>query len=122
MITSRIQAIIAEGMTIPKPAAKAQHVVKGWGMRRSEPALIYQIPNHKSPGNSYEKGITVSEFEMAFNELYSSNEFTRAWFNKHMPACAREGSCNFTSIGGIFEILGVAEYSGQGRYRRRRPV
>ena len=33
-----------------------------------------------------------------------------------MTPCAKEGYCNFTTIGGLFELLGHATYE-QGRYR-----
>ncbi|HRY71209.1 MAG TPA: hypothetical protein P5159_23935 [Phycisphaerae bacterium] len=105
-------------LPFPEPQAKADFVVKGWGTRRGEDALIYTIPNRKNPTKPSENGITVSEFEAAFAQLKSSGQFTRAWFNSELPACAGEGSCNFTSIGGIFELLSLARYAGRGVYER----
>jgi hypothetical protein len=32
-----------------------------------------------------------------------------------MTACAKEGGCNFTTIGGVFEVLGYAKYE-RGMY------
>jgi hypothetical protein len=99
-----------------KPDANADFKIKGWGKRRNSPALIYLIPNHKTPEKPYQKGITEQELEDAYTELTASGEFTREWFNQNLTACAEEGPCNFTTIGGIFEILGVAQYSDRGVY------
>lgn len=117
MIESRIRKSAPPGTVIPKPEATADFVVKGWGTRRGESALVYCIPNHQQPGKPYEKGITVSEFKKAFAELKRSGEFTRTWFNENLPECAKEGACNFTTIGGIFELLGEASYFERGVYR-----
>lgn len=116
-ILKRIEASVEPGTIIPKPAATGEFVVKGWGTRRGERALIYTIPNHKNPARPYAKGITVPEWQLAYEQLLKTGEFSRAWFNEAMPACAKEGGCNFTTIGGIFQFLGVAEYQ-RGTYRR----
>jgi hypothetical protein len=120
MIAERILESVSLGTVIPKPEAKVNFVVKGWGRRRGERALVYSIPNHRNPENPYEKGITESEFERAYEELRSSGKLTRDWFNKNLTACAKEGSCNYTTIGGIFELLGEATYSTRGLYVYRR--
>lgn len=116
MIVDRIKLSILPGMIIPKPQAKADFKVKGWGMRREQEALIYLIPNHRNPGLSYQKGITVAEFNDAYYELMRSGEISRRWFNSELSHCANEGGCNFTTIGGIFEILGIASYYKRGVY------
>lgn len=103
------------GHEIPKPAAKQPFRVKGMGRRRGEEALIYQIPSHTGR-RPYEKGITLSEFSSAWSQLDQSGELTAAWFKTNLPSCAKEGSCNFTSIGGVFEMLGLAKYISRGRY------
>jgi hypothetical protein len=103
------------GREIPKPEAKESFLIKGMGVRRGEDALIYTIPSHTGR-RPYEKGITLSEFSSAFSELNSSGELTRSWFNKNLQQCAKEGGCNFTSIGGVFEMLGLAIYAERGRY------
>ncbi len=116
MIADRIRQSLLPGTIIPKPEAKDNFVVKTWGKRRGEPALVYFIPNHLNPTKPYEKGITESEFEKSFAQLQKSGEFTRDWFNKFLHACAKEGDCNYTTIGGIFELLGEAKYSSRGVY------
>lgn len=120
MIIKTIQQCISVGTVIPKPAARADFVVTGWGTRRGERALIYLIPNHKNPKKPYEKGVTESEFARTDEHLVSEGLLTQAWFQETFPACAREGSCNFTTIGGIFELLGKAKYAEPGLYKSNR--
>lgn len=118
MIEKRIRKFFLPGTVIPKPEAKADFIMKAWGTRRGENALVYFVPNHVNPDKPNQKGVTVSEFEEAFAELKRSGEFTRVWFNKHLANCAKEGACNYTTIGGVFELLGEAAYSRRGVYER----
>jgi hypothetical protein len=115
MIIQKIREL-RPGTIIPKPEAIADFQIKGWGIRRGEAALIYRIPNHRSPDKRLEKGVTVSEFELAYAELQISGKFTRNWFNSNLHAAAIEGGCNYTTIGGIFCLLGVANYGTRGEY------
>jgi hypothetical protein len=107
---------LSPGTVIPKPEAKGDFTIKGWGRRRGQPALIYFIPNHTNPQKPHEKGINTSEWEQAYRQLVRTGEFTRKWFYANLD-CADEGSCNFTPIGGIFSLLGLATYEGKGVYR-----
>jgi hypothetical protein len=122
MIIEKILQIAPSGTRIPKPNAKADFIVKGVGKRRNENALIYQIPNHQNPNKPYSKGVTFTEFEKAFTRLQTSGEFTREWFDANLPECSKEGGCNFTTIGGIFELLNIAKYTGPGRYQQHHPL
>lgn len=115
-ILAEIEKQIALGTIIPKPQAKGSFKVKEWGTRRGERALIYTVPSRKTPSKPYRKGITESEWVSAFDQLKSEGEFTRDWFEASMPACAKDGACNFTTIGGIFQLLGYADYE-RGAYR-----
>ena len=117
-IVDRIRAEIVPDTRIPKPETDNPFRVKGWGMRRGEPALIYYIPNYGNPSKPHEKGITVSEWKQAYDQLMKTGELEHSWFRSSMRACHMEGSCNFTTIGGIFQLLGVAERSGRGIYRK----
>lgn len=113
-VIARIRTI-APGAVIPKPAATADFTVKGWGRRRGEEALVYFIPNHGTPTRPHQKGVTVSELRRCAEQLHRTGAMTRAWFNTALPACAKEGACNFTTIGGLFELLGIARYE-RGAY------
>jgi hypothetical protein len=108
MIVIRIRRLIKHTTYIPKPATKSR--VKGWGVRRGEAALIYFIPIKKHPDRPSEKGVTESEFEQAYQQIIENGEFSRKWFDQNMQACSKEGGCNFTTIGGIFKLLGIADY------------
>jgi hypothetical protein len=118
MITDLIRLKIQPTTVIPKPEAKGEFTVKGWGKRRNQVALVYRIPNHNFPSHPYEKGITEHEFETAYKQIMQSGTLTRQWFNSNLASCAKEGGCNFTTIGGIFELLGVARRSERGAYTR----
>jgi hypothetical protein len=117
-ILSVIEGSLTPGTVIPKPQARSDFAVKGWGVRRGERALIYTIPNHKKPNRPYQKGITASELVKAFQHLADAGELSRSWFGRALPDCAKEGGCNFTTIGGIFELLGYALYN-RGVYRAK---
>lgn len=116
-IIHEIKLKIEPGTVIPKPKAKADFVVKGWGKRRGEDALVYQIPNHKNPNKPHEKGVNIGEWLMAYQQIMSGEDFTKRWFNHNMPNCAKEGDCNFTTIGGIFQLLGLVDYDEPGVYK-----
>ncbi len=117
-ILHRIEQTATPGTVIPKPEARGDFVVKGWGKRRGERALIYTIPNHRDPRRPYEKGINEFEWTKAFDQLAETGEFSSSWFQRGLAGCAKEGSCNFTTIGGIFELLGDAKYVERGIYRK----
>ena len=106
-----IRERVKPGTRIRKPRSTC--VVKGCGKRRGERALIYTIRG------VHEKGITESEWVAAFVQLQRAGEFTRSWFNDALVECRKEGACNFTTIGGVLELLEVATYCGSGRYKRR---
>jgi hypothetical protein len=118
-IIQELKDKIPSGIVIPKPNAKADFIVKGWGIRRGEEALVYRIPNHNNVGKPYEKGITVSEWRQAYTRISSDKAFERDWFTKNMSECAKEGGCNFTTIGGIFQLLGLVDYE-RGAYKPRK--
>lgn len=116
----RIRKLAQEtDLVIPKPEAKADFKIKGMGKRRGEDALIYRIPSHSNKAPYYEKGVTINEFEHAHVQLIDTGSFTRSWFKENLKDCAKEGSCNFTTIGGVFVLLGLAEYSSKATYQQR---
>lgn len=86
------------------------------GKRRGEDSLIYTIPSH-TRDKPYEKGITLSEFEKSYSQLQETGCLERSWFTSYLKECAKEGSCNFTTIGGVFQLLGIAQYSERGKYQ-----
>ena len=119
ILTQKIESLPA-GTVIPKPESENDFTVKGVGMRRGKAALVYRIPtnNLEKYPHGHEKGVTFEEFHKAYTVLQKTSSFTREWFDKNLPECAKEGGCNFTTIGGIFELLGIASYSAPGTYTR----
>jgi len=59
VVVGRIKLMIKPGIVTPKPDAKSDFIIKGWGKRRGEDALIYCIPNHQDRNKPYQKGIAV---------------------------------------------------------------
>jgi hypothetical protein len=121
-ILTEIENKIAVGTIIPKPYARGNFIFKEWKIRRGERAFIYTIPNNKTPSRPYRKGITVSEWVQAFEQSVNTGGFSRSWFERAMPACCKEGGCNYTTIGGTFELLGHAIYDGTYRSPITKPT
>ena len=55
MVVGRIKLMVKHGTVIPKPDARSDFIIKGWGKRRGEDALIYYITNHRNPNKPYQK-------------------------------------------------------------------
>jgi len=106
---ARIVSSAPKGTVIPKPRTD-KHIVKGLGCRRGELAIVYTIPNQHKPTQPSEKGVTKSEIEATYAELVRSGVVTRKWFTMNLPECYAEGPCNYTSIGGLLVLIGVARY------------
>ena len=115
-LETKLSKIVDEKSIIPKPETDKIFRVLRFGKRRNEKALIYSRPNNKDTSKHYEKGVTITEFQIAHNELIKNGCITRSWFKKNLINCAEEGGCNFTTIGGIFELLREAKYSAKGIY------
>ncbi|HZY72408.1 MAG TPA: hypothetical protein VFE22_04805 [Edaphobacter sp.] len=52
------------------------------------------------------------------SQLMAAGEFRKAWFDTNMRGCSEEGSCNFTTIGGILSLFSLAVYNDKGIYRK----
>jgi len=118
MIIEGIKSDIRPGTIIPKPQSAREYRVVGWGQSRGEDALVYSIPTLLSGGKASKKRIKISDFKAAYDVLVKTGQFTYSWFKDNLPDCAKDGNCNFTTIGGIFELLGVAQYADRGVYLR----
>lgn len=115
-LKKELNPLVLKKSLIPKPETDNEFRILRLGKRRGESAVIYSISSHKAPSSHYEKGITYSEFLQVLNELSETGLVTRSWFNENLPECAKEGSCNFTSLCGILELLGYCKYSEKGKY------
>ena len=76
-LTERIRAI-APGTIIPKPEAHADFIVKGWGKRAGKEALICFNPNHSAPRKPFQKGITITEWVAAYEELIDEQRLSHS--------------------------------------------
>jgi hypothetical protein len=119
MLLDRILGKLPSGTVIPKPSAEGKFTVKGEGRVRGERGLIYTIPSHKTSSKPRQKGIAESQLTKAFDQLRRTGRLTREWWNDNVRHSANEGGCNFTTVGGLFELLGEAEYIRRGVYARR---
>jgi hypothetical protein len=104
------------GTKIPKPISNRPYRIRGWGKSRGEDALVYEIPPKLAKRKPSTKRITESDFNSALSQLSATGKLTRKWFNENLPDCAKDGGCNFTTIGGIFELLGLARYTRPATY------
>jgi hypothetical protein len=114
--TVKLLKSLPVGTVIPKPQAIGEFRIKGWVDSPDGEALTYVIPSHTDP---FEK-ISTRRIRLAFRRLISTGELTRSWFKTTALKNTDEGGYNFTSVGGLFCLLGFAEYVvGSATYRRR---
>ena len=72
-----------------------------------------------SVGISEEKAVPFDTLYAAYQRLIGTGILLRAWYNETFPKEAANRPCNFTTIGGVFVVLGFAEHMGNGVYRRK---
>lgn len=93
-------------------------MVVGWGRSRGEDALVYRLPPKPNTKKASTKRIPSSVFDAAEKEFQRTGQITRPWFQKNFPAVDADGDCNFTTLGGVFELLGQAVYASPGVYKK----
>ena len=95
-------------------------VVRYDSNREGEEALVYRIRQKSAVnGKPSEKRVAKSEFEKACAQLMKTGEFSTSWFKKNIPSSGR-APCNFSVIGEVFLLLGVAHSHSRGKYLRQR--
>lgn len=104
---------IIVGANIPKP-------------RGHECAILYIHENNENHFLKYSTGnsgkiISKVEFRGAYQRLLDNNSFSRQWYNENFPQKATSSPCNFTTIGGIFLMLNIVEFIGNGCYQLIQP-
>lgn len=117
-ICSQIRDALKKGVRIPKPRSKEAYRFVGWRSSRGEEAFVYEIPERPGSKRPSTKRIPCSAFKEACRTLLENGEITRAWFAEAFPQVNADGSCNFTTLGGIFQILGLAKCVRPGVYQR----
>jgi hypothetical protein len=74
------------GIVIPKPEAKGDFTIKGWGKRSGEVALIYFIPNHNDSRKPHQMGITVGECVLAIaSAAYGQHDTGTVLLGRELP-------------------------------------
>lgn len=106
---------ICSGTRIPKPESEDAYTVKGIGRSRGEDALVYFIPG--TSGST--KRVPLSAFVWAEEQLSSTGKLLRTEFSHAYPEWDSDGSCNFTTLGGVFVFFGEAEYESRGVYSKK---
>jgi hypothetical protein len=99
-----LQRILAlpKGKKVPP-----DYTIKGSGKSRGEAAIVYFVPSRTGTSNS-QKRVRESEWELAYQELSKTGQFTRRWFETNIPDAAKDGTCSFRFIGEVFVLLGLA--------------
>lgn len=80
--------------------------------------MDYTFPSKSHPNKPNQKAITEREFIGCEEILRIRGELRRSWYKEEFPKISNSRPCNFTTIGGIFINLGLAEYARRGIYRR----
>lgn len=68
-------------------------------------------------GTGRKKSIPFATLFGCYEKLTTDGEFTRQWFETEFEAEHSSSPCNFTTIGGIFVEMKIAEYCGNGVYK-----
>lgn len=107
-IIELVKERIVPGTTIPRPKSK-DLIVKKWTDSNGG-GITYSTL-------SYRKTVTIYELVAAYEQLMSiEGQITRQWFEKSVTH-SKSRPCNFTALGGIFVVLGLAKYVKPGIYR-----
>ena len=88
---------ITSGLQFEKPNVQSSI------LKIDEEGFYYSIGQN---GNS--KKVTCDVLEKCYQQLESTNTFSRKWFNTTFPLITKSAPCNFTTIGGLFQHFGIA--------------
>lgn len=114
-LENELKQLVQKNSIIPKPHTNNPFRVLRIGRRRNQTAIIYSIPCHTGKKSHYEKGVTYSDFAKVLQGLEKNGFVTLSWFAENLPDCVKEGSCNYTSLCGMLELLGYCKYSPSER-------
>lgn len=68
-------------------------------------------------GTGRKKSISFATLFRCYERLMTDEKLTRLWFATEFEAEHASSPCNFTTIGGIFVKMEIAEYCGNGVYK-----
>ena len=95
------------GTRIPKPGSDRRYEIKGWVSVNGEERIAYTVAN---------KAIPISWLRKSLGELSRTGRLESAWFRRAFYKGKDLGGCNFTTVGGLFQLIGIAKYSRPGVY------
>jgi hypothetical protein len=72
----------------------------------TDDGFTYAIGN-----NGNKKKVSFEEVEKAIKQIEEIGSINRKWYEQTFPQIASSKPCNFTSIGGVLEALGYAQYN-----------
>ena len=115
-IQQHVERLVRAKAIVPKPQSTETYRLVRIGKSRGARALIYELPKRPESKRVSTKRIPLSVFEECANQLSGTGSLTRTWFIDHYPKLESDGTCNFTTVGGVLQLLGLALYSRPGEY------
>ncbi len=104
VLVSEIKSKLPIGTRIPRP--RKDTVIIDYRYIKGVECLSYRI------GSDDEGQLTKMDFDIAYSKLMNQSSITRDWFY----ATRNTKPCDYTTLGGIFILLGIATYIGKGTY------
>jgi hypothetical protein len=95
------------GTSIPKVESTRNHQIKDWSFKGTKESFSYTVAS---------KSMRVSWIRGCFEELGKTGELRTAWFRESFYDGEDLGGCNFTTIGGLFILIGIAKRARKGLY------
>lgn len=115
-IQREVERLVQQHAVVPKPQSSETYRLLRVGESRGERAVVYELPKRPKSKRASTKRIPLSAFEKCARQLSATRSLTRKWFADQYPELEVDGTCNFTTLGGVLELLGLARYSGPGEY------
>ena len=111
-----VERLVQDQKVVPKPQSPETYRLVSIGESRGARALVYELPKRPGSKSVSTKRIPLSAIEECASRLLETGSLTRTWFVEHYPKLEKDGTCNFTTVGGVLQLLGLARYSGPGEY------
>ncbi len=118
-IQQHVERLVREKAIVPKPQSTETYRLVRIGKSRGARALVYELPKRPESKRVSTKRIPLPVIEECAHRLFCTGSIKRTWFAEHYPQLESDGTCNFTTVGGVLQLLGLARYSGLGEYATR---
>ncbi len=87
-------------------------------MKKGEVALEYMIPPTRLRAKPNTKKIYRTEWIHACEHIERTGFYTRQIWKERFPEQAVSCPCNFTTIGGLLELAGIARRCARSTYQK----